>query len=486
MAISLGGYDLLVPTPELSAWLERHLPTSDLEIFTKPISTGARADSVSTTPVRVNLGLPNYTVPTPQVMVNRLYWPTGASRWAHFFGLCDKATLEKLLATSGSLTLKLTDESRTTPVVIETAMYMLPPRQLPATFAPAASDELWLLPLVDVRYWWQFSNVAELSIQPEDEWAQSMEAVALELSHDVTLTVDDIDDAYLYPDPLECSRPFENPAVLLDAMAHSVGQRVLRALDGTLTSIGFDRRPGPGDTNMATSGQVYEIVAGGDFSAKAPHLATPVSVEVLFPEYLNHAPSCGIHVQTKAPAASRTTSAYTKTFRTTCAALVTSAGGTPTNQAELVALTAKIVADFEASLKFYDITFAGLKTWEMTAHDDAVEWHMASLDRETGEHKAQTRVRSMPYNFGVEEMLHQQYDEDELIAQWGGLLSGVTETAISAASDGEVNLHDASGATGILVKVRNVMTGEVAGSVKVLFGYNFQNCRYEIVAEDCT
>lgn len=485
MAISLGGYDLIVPTPELQAWLDRYLDVSSLEAFTKPVAIGPRADSQSTTPVRVNLGLPNYTQPSPQVCINRLYWPTGASRWAHFFGLCDKATLGKLLASSGSYTLKLTDESRANPRAIETAMYLLPPRQIPATMTPAAADELWLLPLVDARFWWQFANTGNVTVTAgTTTWSTAMQAMATALS--ATLTIDSVNSAYLKPDPIECARDYENPAVLLDAMAHSVGQRVLRELDGTLASKGFTSRPGPGDTNLRSSDYgPYEIVAGGDFSDKAPWLATPASIKIVFPEYLAKVASCGIHVQSKTPTgagAARATSVYTKTFRTTCAALVTSAGGTPTNNTECSALAAQIVADFEASLKHYDYTFAGLKRWEMTAHDDAVEWHMASLGE--GGHRAHTRVRSMPYNFGVEEMLHQQ---DAEICQWSGVLFGTPDGTIAAGASGDVELLDSNGsASGIVAKATNMMeTATVEDAIRVAMTYSEKHCRLEIHAQEC-
>lgn len=484
MAISLGGYDLLVPTPELSAWLDRYLPTANLEIFTKPVSIGPRADSVSSTPARVNLGLPNYTAPSPQVCINRLYWPTGASRWSHFFGLCDKSTLASLLGASGTYTLKLTDESRSSPVTIETAMYMLPPRMIPATMDPAAADELWLLPLVDVRYWWQFANSGNVTVTAgSTTWSTAMQAMATALS--ATLTIDTVDSAYLKPDPVECARDYENPAVLLDAMAHSVGQRVLRELDGTLASKDFASRPGPGDTNLATSGTTYEIVAGGDFSDKAPWLATPAAIKVIFPEYLSKVASCALHVQSKTPTgsgSSRATSVYTKTFRSTCAALVTSAGATPSNNTELSTLAAKIVSDFEASLKFYDYTFAGLKSWQMTTHDDAVEWHMASLG--DGGYRAQTRVRSAPYNFGIEEMLHQQ---DTEVCQWSGVLFGNPSSTITAGATGDVVVRDSDGSdSGITIKATNMMaSATVDATTRVAMTYSEKHCRFEIHAQEC-
>lgn len=272
-----GDVDLLVPSDEIppemwQLWLdviESTFTLSDLYPFALP-------------PPRVSLSTIGWPTPwdyrrDPQVRLNTLYWPTGASRWAYATFLVAEQELEDIRELAyeddvyTALTLSLddgtgedeADESHT----VETDLFMLPAipiapqkvteisgsethensglkkwrlprstRTLARTDGgPDGTEPCYLLPLVDERYFWWMRAANITLTEGTTTWATLYSSIATGLG--ISLTVESVNSAYLKP-PAEFQSRYEYLPLLLDAVAHSVGQRVVRKLDGTVITQG--------------------------------------------------------------------------------------------------------------------------------------------------------------------------------------------------------------------------------------------------------
>lgn len=215
--ISYAGTDLSFPDPgtleraarlldpaEVWPWVLRQMP---------PLRRG-RADwpeSIRTVPFRLN----------------SLVWPSGASRWAYLHALVTTARLRQILdavatAQAGSRDLTLDDGKRS----LTTTMYLLPPRPL---FQVPGAGQLHLLTLADDRWrwWWQEGTVT--IDQGHTTWAELYEAIGLALG--ITIEADTVAEEYGHP-PVELVGRYECLPVLLDAVAYSAGQRLVRQPGG--------------------------------------------------------------------------------------------------------------------------------------------------------------------------------------------------------------------------------------------------------------
>ena len=425
MAISFAGEPLMLVTPQLQEFLDRFFPLEDLQLFggESVAVRSNRSQARNQFSDAVNLGLPNYP-PPPPLRINSLYWPTGASRWSRFLGICDKATKDKIVtATYGGVTptsgasntaknLILADE-RPQPdgVGLSTLMYLLPPR--PITCVGGDAPTLWLLPLVDERYYWQFRHTDDLAVTTSTTWANLFSTLATRLG--VQISADTVSANYFKPDPTECSRRYANAAVLLDIAAHSVGQRIVRYVAGTIKSQNWAN----GKTQLTSNIQganykPWTQIAGDDFSTEGKPAVYPASVVVAFTKTKETFAVNSSYVETKAATLyvnNGSTTGAVKVIRTTSAANYNNAG-TLQNGTDTGNLAGQIASDYYASLeKRFDYSFNSLKKWDSTPFDDAVEWHFGELREVGGEsgyqYLAGTRIQSSPHNFGVEEMCQQ-------------------------------------------------------------------------------
>ncbi len=104
----------------------------------------------------------------------------------------------------------------------------LPPR--PLTQTPDGPN-LWLLTLVDDRYFWWFKGAVLSITAGTTTWSQLYADLATALG--VTIDVDTIPSAYLKPDA-DLALSYESLPTILDVVSFSVGQRIVRQLDGTV------------------------------------------------------------------------------------------------------------------------------------------------------------------------------------------------------------------------------------------------------------
>jgi hypothetical protein len=240
---------------QVQDFLDLYLPIDQLiseideSLHRKTSRTNERDDSF------VGLPVPNYPAP-PRLKVNQLYWPTGASRWARGYFLCTENTKKSLTTISNKRdwTLKAVTELGT----LETTLHLLPPR--PVSNVDGSTTNLWLLPVVDDRYYWQFMDFGNTTI---NTWSSLIDDIAIRLG--ISITKDTPATDYISPDATLFNRKYDNAAVVLDAVAHSIGHRITRDLDGTVKSRNWDTHAETDADNIDPTSGDWAQIAGGQY-----------------------------------------------------------------------------------------------------------------------------------------------------------------------------------------------------------------------------
>ncbi|MCE9555657.1 MAG: hypothetical protein K8T91_20095 [Planctomycetes bacterium] len=337
-----------------------------------------------------------------QLHVGDLYWPTGAMRWACCYLLANTTMKDAIIAglsADGSGTLVLGD---VTP--IEATMYLLPPRRL------ASAGELWLLPLVDQRYWWQYATTASAVVvtQGTTTWANVISALQTQLSI-ASLTTSTIPAPYLFPDTETITRYQGNPAALLDAVAASIGMHVVVGLDGRVAIQSADDGL---DVLTANRRKTYTLTAGGAFDMTARNIPSAVSVAFRQRNF-NTNQIQGIASYSKpatgVPASVELTGPV-KMIRSACYADVTTAGfgNTPDNNTALEALAGQIAADYYNGLtEQYEYKFNSMIDWAPCFYDDYQIYSFGTLRMRDFGRDAGVRVRSWTFNCQPADQLQQ-------------------------------------------------------------------------------
>lgn len=390
----------------------------------------------------VGLSMPNYPPPPPP-RVNELYWPQGMSRWARGLFLVTTETKDKIVALRGHPQDFVANCGGPS---FKAMLYALNPIPISSVTGKAG---LWILPLVDMRYWFQFTSVGDLQQADVTSWTSLIDTMSTNAIGVPALNIDSaISPDYFAPDMDEFARRFRNVAQLWDAIAHSVGMRVVSTAAADLMLIEWTSSIDRLEGNLTRKNQVDEnepdrdwhLIAGGDYSDS---LIVPKSVDIVFPKYISRMRQRLGRVYTiNKTASGRTERALfgdeycKKTIHTTYWAqyfgteeLTDCTDPAPTNSSDCEKLAEQIADDYYLSIdKAYDYTFLGIKPWYPTGWDDHILYQFGcESDRLAGvapdsaadlpsnfhglvarhERLWLTRVVSMPQNFGVEDMLHQ-------------------------------------------------------------------------------
>jgi hypothetical protein len=286
----------------------------------------------------------------------------------------------------------------------------LPPRPVARCAAPydSADQQLWLLPLVDSRYWWRDRNTADLEITSSTTWASLFSTLGSALG--ITVAMSGVDAAYLSPDTYEFTRRYENAAMMLDAAALSVGKRIVRRRDGTV------RAESNADAQAAITAAATrdaKLLAGGYYHLESGY--RPEKVTCTFRKWRHYRvlQKGQVYTVDVQPAiATALATGTNKVVHSTMFADYSSDTSPPANTADLDALAQVIGDDFYGWLRSrYDITFAGAQNWELNGFDDSVVWDFGRQvvgGAADGVRLGQTRVQSMPVDFGFDLQLSQK------------------------------------------------------------------------------
>lgn len=229
------GVQLQQRLPDLIDELNRLIPFQYLQDFAPVAGYPGRNLSAIAMPA------PGYGQPMPNIRIGDWYYPVTASRWSVYRGLATATMVKSILTiTQGNapaiFRMEQVPLAPGTPLkdyVLESSLYMLPPRPL-ANYGDVF-DGLYLITLVDERYWWQyapessfitfFTNLAT--------WEGYVAFLATTLGVQISFS-SPVADAYTGPEPdSQFWVNMDSAAAFLDACAYNVGSRVVRNLDGT-------------------------------------------------------------------------------------------------------------------------------------------------------------------------------------------------------------------------------------------------------------
>lgn len=437
--ITFAGYPLLLEDPQgdLATWLEWSLSLADLRLFGPdgPAMADSRLGARSTARAKVGLPRANWSMLPSRLKLNSLWWPTGASRFAVGLFLAGEETLTKIkeeLDADGRAELVLEEAEEDGQSITFKKMHLLPPRPLTTPSDPDKEERLFILPIVDQRYFWQFQDAGDFA--PEcgyggDTWEDLIELLGTTLAGQIV--VDAPESGFQNPDQVELTRRYESAPALLDALAWCIGQRIVAYPNGSIHS----QNPSPARLLLANNFQSASIWSGGLAGKGDPgeeplyeQPRRPEKVRVVFPVYNGSTPDADGDVYKIDVAGSDyisdTSTLVTgrrKTFFDTAHADISTGEVIPDNVADLTELAQAIAKAYYAWLEVetYDLSFPGLKDWLQTGFDDATWWHWGSLQPRAelgGDHcrpqggspyAAYTRVSSLPVDWGFSQLLHQ-------------------------------------------------------------------------------
>jgi hypothetical protein len=359
------GVPLTPPSAELAAWVEARLPPS--EVHAAPWRDRAR-------PVRLG----------------SLYWPLGASQWGEAWYVCTEAQLNlirpKVYANNRLRPEELVLDDGTRQ--LRGKMWMLTPR--PLAGAPG-ENRLFLIPLVDDRYWWWDRRTDDLQIQSGTSW-QVAARLLLE-----KLGIDDFQQDTISPNYLTApSLLFRDEPVppVIDRVFRACGQRLVRHLDGSIELLGLDSTINRVKVELGT---IRPVHAGGvpalDVGKRPDDLPTvlPRDIRILYPKVVDGSPTgdyFGITMNLRdlgvTGAAWRF---YNETVTFKSGAVANYLSEDLSNRGELLAIARETGRDWvERQMLRHDLLYAGLHDWTLEGAS-TIEW----IDREEGSY---TRVRT--------------------------------------------------------------------------------------------
>jgi hypothetical protein len=385
-----------------AAWVEANISTLDLFEWWKKVLPGS---------VRLDfLGRPGVIDNLPRIKIGVLHWPRSASRWAVAHFIVSTTRLNQINAAVGTgtpaaqtLSITWTDgKTGNQTASISPKLYMLPARPLSAIDPSTPGlTRAWLLTLVDERFWWWQKSTGALTVtENTTTWAQLYTSLGSALG--VTITADAVNANYMKPSGI-LAAPYEPVPAILDAVAFSCGQRIVRKLDGTVLARNAVNAASDQGADLALSTSRSKSAGGRILLSSTDHVAqinsqVPGTVECVFPRSDSGVVGSSFYVKDVTLASLALTdfastavgTGFTETFR--CPALANyTGGGTPANQTEMDNLAKQAATDYYRWAKAqYDIVYDGIVPWVPTGLDDFIEW----THKEGGD--ASTRIQKGP------------------------------------------------------------------------------------------
>ena len=401
--VTIGGvsvcYDYL---NEAQNFLDRFQNLSDLTRVHSP--TSRYSWQVGPTGNTGKIGLPVYNWPAPPPLrINQVYWPvTGASRWAYGLFLATGQQKADILAATSSGTCGYTDvviSYDTLPVSGDTfhlaegddtstvtlRMFPLTPMRIAGC---DDENDMFLMVMVDQRYWWQFTNAGDLC-NYVDSWSTLIARLATRLQ--IGLSTPTIPSAYDACGPHQQSwlRSFHNAALLLDAATMCVGGRVVSNFANNVITL---MSPWTGSNVLAANLTSQTLQLAGSSCTNVKTNGLPERVDVLFPlAACGHLTSgcmegtCSENYYSVPIQGSSLLSTDEYCFQSGTAKSIHVRGiadypcscdediTTPSNANEMAALAIQIAADYYHSCRYtYDMTYNAVSGWNPCYYDDYV------------------------------------------------------------------------------------------------------------------
>lgn len=381
--LSYAGVALPLVTPQLGDdWLARVHPRDVFRDF-----DGWEFDS----PNSVTQSLPTPPIPTPPAFkFGVLQWPVGACRPAWFHAVVNRDILDQIRTAVGDpMTPKplVLYDGRTGKTVTAT-MYLLPAR--PLNQLGHTKSDGWMLTLTDARFYWHWRR-GVITDPSEGSWASLYNQIAAILG--ITITVETVNSAYGTPSKKWANYYVPTPAVL-DAVANTVGQRVVVSLDGSVRTVTAGTAATESDTYIAASDPV---MSGGYLSPQDIGRYVPASVKTLFLDTSTTPYPAAPHVETNTLASLTITGYGTavglSSFYQT---LYADTPYTGTNTTEVEDYAERAATDWYTwRLSDVDAVWPGIEPYPMTGWEDTVEW---TFQKRADAPFASTYVRRGPFS----------------------------------------------------------------------------------------
>lgn len=396
--IRYAGVETLLPSPEVEAFVNANLPAGLARYFYEP---GGGPELLGTAPT-----VPRSTWDaTFRPEVNCLYWPTGASRWSVMLLLVDSDMLDDIvpltsapasthfeaagqqlvLADTGfSGTIADDDWSKSTSetlVALSTEMFALTPH--PLSDYDGATKTLWILPLVDQRWFWQWKNIGTGPTETDTEtWEDYFDFFGTKLGG---FTINNATVPSIYGDPDALSDlKYANAATTVDAVARSVGQRVVRLITGEVrtyspTTATTRWNANTVDPDDPTVYSVWKQLAGGSFSYKAA-ATMPQTIRVIDGATTNVVDS---------------EDAGATAWKVGAEATIFTKYPAGADEADFATQVATDWVGWRAGKKS-DVAYVGVKAWANTGFEDFVAYSHGALGQSPS-----TRIVTFPENLDV-------------------------------------------------------------------------------------
>lgn len=386
MSATYCGIALPLATPELEDLLASRHPLDVIPEFDWSHWTGHGTEDLQTPMVPE----------IPPIRLGTLRWPRDASRFATYHCVVNSSKKAEIEAALGTTTTTSTSTSTTTTSTttttppgnslgslagllvlddgrdgqqISATMYPLPMR--PLAQIGGDDDDLYLLTLVDIRFWLRWKT-GSITAKPAS-WTALFET--LESLLGIDLTIDTVDADYKSPSRVWIQH-YQPLTTLLDAAAASVGQRVVFRFNGTAAT----QKATTAKTNSDAQYADIQKVLGGQIQTADIRRYVPANIDVLFAQWEFDA---GEWVKLEAPYV------VTKQLSSLAVSGYSSATGVQShsaivhadysydgaNAADCSALAAQAATDwYQWRLADVDVTLPGVEPWIPTAYEDAVEW----------------------------------------------------------------------------------------------------------------
>lgn len=430
MTISFNNVDMLLADPEGVAdrFVRSYSSWPHAEINSPPTATHS------------NQPIPRPNWPKrPPMGVNQLYFPTGASRWACGLFLTDQAGVDSLATVlTGKLIMDLSNETINVSVTPSGAvspvewnagsrfcayMHKLDPVPVSVT-----DDTLWIVPLVDVRYFWQGMSVRLENI---GTWEELITELAEKLTEQsgtedtaTTFIARELGDAYNWlvtladpelsiPDPCFFSQQPVNVPNAMDMVCWTLGLRFIpEDLTTGLTTdstrfrlINYHNRGSfPGGGSSVDNGVYHKqrdamlasattrATAGGD-SQTEDSADVPNEVQMQFVE-LPSGPAKEEYLSTQSLGLSTSGNHARRVW--------SPAVPTSDNHTELDTLAEVWTAGFAAWVRYkFRWTWPGGPTPRFSGYEDFILFSQVK-SRAIGRYVAHVRVDSLPRTWGWE------------------------------------------------------------------------------------
>ena len=417
MAVTFADIPVLAPLPNLQEWVDRWVPPDMVPEFAYHVWPGLRQRWLT---------FPKTTRPKP-VRLGVLNWPSGASRWAcgHYLVSAAQADAIRLQchydaddgAVNKPAVLELTHTDGFTTSTVRRWMYALPLKPL-SWDRRGLGDSLYLLTLVDERYFWQYLHTGDLSQANTSTWTDLLEHLRDQLGLEAGEfeIVSAIESVFLNP-AVELQQGHSLPvAPMLDAIAYNLGRRFVWTHSPEMGKLLELLTAAESEERMLANRQGEKaVLAGGlwqfgsrvkmrtEHSEAAAIL--PETVRVLFPACVDECGNVSADLRYVSDQSCEPNGIGTIVFFDRVLAIDSEAS--PSNQVELDDLAERIADDYKAyqSMANMDTVWLGLWDGEPEGLTDATEW-IATFDPDNGAGQMLTRVYRGPWNQVPSELLH--------------------------------------------------------------------------------